>query len=151
LEEIELPLLLGFPFLGSRLLSMSRRWNSDARFAVGIERAANSHLNGLLSIVNRLPKTALDQGAPIATNVIASIIDWFGNSHGGNMARDDLLFFKADSFSVQDHQRKQMEDEIASMDGNRLLNTNVGDLVSYIMDKFRIDVPVLDEANMNAD
>jgi hypothetical protein len=41
----------------------------------------------------------------------------------------DLLFVEADSFSVQDHQRKAVEAEIADMDGNRLLNTNVDDLV----------------------
>ena len=37
------------------------------------------------------------------------------------------------------------------MDGNRLLNTNVDNLVSYVVDKFRIDVPELDEANMTVD
>lgn len=67
------------------------------------------------------------------------------------MGRDDILFFKADSFAVQEHQRKAAEIEIAGMDGNRLLNTNVEDLVSYVVDKFRIDVPELDEANMTAD
>ena len=44
-----------------------------------------------------------------------------------------------------------MESEIATMDGNRLLNTNVDNLVSYVVDKFRIDVPELDEANMTVD
>ena len=67
------------------------------------------------------------------------------------MARDDLLFFNADAFAVQQHQRQAVEAEIANLDGNRLLNTNVDDLVDYIVDKFRIDVPELDEANMVAD
>jgi len=67
------------------------------------------------------------------------------------MGRDVLLFFKADAFSVQERQRRAVETEIAGMDGNRLLNTNVDDLVGYIVDKFRIDVPELDEANMKAD
>jgi hypothetical protein len=67
------------------------------------------------------------------------------------MGHSDLLFFDEDSFAVQQHQRAACETEIASMDGNRLLNTNVDDLVTYFVDKFRIDVPVLDEANMNAD
>jgi hypothetical protein len=68
-----------------------------------------------------------------------------------NMGRDDLLFFKADASAVQEHQRKVAETEIAGMDGNRLLNTNVDDLVAYIVEKFRIDVPELDEANMTVD
>jgi hypothetical protein len=63
----------------------------------------------------------------------------------------DLLFVEADSFSVQDHQRKSVEAEIANMDGNRLLNTNVDDLVGYVVEKYRIDVPELDEANMSVD
>jgi hypothetical protein len=67
------------------------------------------------------------------------------------MARDDLLFFKVDSFAIQEHQRKAVESEIAGMDGNRLLNTNVDDLVAYIVEKLRIDVPELDEANMTID
>lgn len=67
------------------------------------------------------------------------------------MARDDLLFYKADSFAVQEYQRNAIATEIAGMDGNRLLNTNVDDLVAYVVEKFRIDVPDLDEANMNVD
>jgi hypothetical protein len=67
------------------------------------------------------------------------------------MGRDDLLFFKADSFSVQERQRRAAEAEIADIDGNRLLNTNVDDLVAYIVEKFRIDVPEVDEDNMTVD
>jgi hypothetical protein len=67
------------------------------------------------------------------------------------MARDELLFCKGDAFSVQEHQGRAMGAEIAGMDGNRLLNTNVDDLVTYIYEKFRIDVPVLDEAHMTAE
>jgi hypothetical protein len=58
----------------------------------------------------------------------------------------DLLFVEADSFTVQDHQRKGVEAEIGNMDGNRLLNTNVDDLLAYVVEKYRIDVPELDDA-----
>lgn len=54
------------------------------------------------------------------------------------MGRDDHLFFQAASFAVQEHQRKEMKPAIAGMDGNRLLNTNVDDLVS----KFAEATPV---------
>jgi hypothetical protein len=67
------------------------------------------------------------------------------------MPYSDLFFSDEDSFAVQQHQRTAVESEIAGIDGNRLLNTNVEDLVSYIVDKYRIDVPVLDEANMTVD
>jgi hypothetical protein len=67
------------------------------------------------------------------------------------MARDHYLFVQADSFAVQEHQRQQVDSEIASIEPNRLLNTNVDDLVSYIVEKYRIDIPVLDEENMNID
>lgn len=67
------------------------------------------------------------------------------------MGRDDHLFFQADSFAVQEHQRKEMDAVIAGMDGNRLLNTNVDDLVSYFAENHRIDVPLLAEANMSVD
>jgi hypothetical protein len=67
------------------------------------------------------------------------------------MRRDNFLFSGADSFSIIDAQGKQLEAEIAGMDANRLLNSNVDDLVTYFADKYRIDVPVLDEAGMMAD
>lgn len=44
------------------------------------------------------------------------------------MGRDDHRFSQADSISVQEHQRKEMEAKIAGIDGNRVLNTNVVDL-----------------------
>ncbi len=67
------------------------------------------------------------------------------------MAHSDLLFSDEDSFAVQQHQRAALESEIAGIDENRLLNTNVEDLVTYIVDKYRLDIPVLDEANMSVD
>jgi hypothetical protein len=67
------------------------------------------------------------------------------------MARDDILFFRVDAFAVQDRQRKAVETEIANFDGNRLLNTNVDNLVDYIVEKLRIDVPELDEEHMVAE
>jgi hypothetical protein len=67
------------------------------------------------------------------------------------MAHSDLLFSDEDSFAVQQHQRAALESEIAGIDENRLLNTNVEDLVTFIVDKYRLDIPVLDEANMSVD
>jgi len=67
------------------------------------------------------------------------------------MARGDYLFVETDSFAVQEGQRKGMQSEIGSMEGNRLLNTNVDDLVTYFSEKFAIDVPDLLEDKMSVD
>lgn len=67
------------------------------------------------------------------------------------MARSDLFFSDEDAFAVQQHQRAAVDSEIAAIEGNRLLNTNVEDLVNYIVERYRLDVPLLDEANMTVD
>jgi len=67
------------------------------------------------------------------------------------MPHSDLFFSDENSFAVQQHLKAAVESEIAGIDGNRLLNTNVEDLVTYIVDKYRLDIPVLDEANMSVD
>ena len=54
------------------------------------------------------------------------------------------LFSGRDWFDVERNQKKLLEEEVASMDGNRLLNTSVDDLCSYLVDKYSIDdVPTL--------
>ena len=55
------------------------------------------------------------------------------------MARGNHLFCDVDSFRLQDAQRRAMQAELASMDGNRLLNTNGDDLVAYFVGKFGIE------------
>lgn len=49
----------------------------------------------------------------------------------------DFLFNSIDWFSVERHQRKRMTDEIDGIDANRLLNTSVEDLCTYLADKYR--------------
>lgn len=68
-----------------------------------------------------------------------------------NRGRPNYLFSKADWFSVQEHQRKSMLDEIARYDGNKLLNTSVEDLSKYFAEKYKIDVPILREDEIRAD
>jgi hypothetical protein len=46
------------------------------------------------------------------------------------MPYSDLFFSDENSFAVQQHQRAALESEIARIDGNRLLNINVEDLVT---------------------
>ena len=65
--------------------------------------------------------------------------------------QSDYLFCGTDWFSVAESQRRTLQSEIDSMDGNRLLNTSVDDLCDYFEDKFRIDIPKLDEDQIVAD
>lgn len=67
------------------------------------------------------------------------------------MAREDYLFTGADWHSVDRHQRQQMVAEIEKVDPDRLLNTSVDDLALYFSEKYKIDVPVLDEENLTVD
>lgn len=53
--------------------------------------------------------------------------------------RDELLFHKGNMFAVVDHQGKQADQAVDQIDGNRLLNTSVEDLVTYFYDKFKIN------------
>lgn len=67
------------------------------------------------------------------------------------MQQRNYLFTNVDWFSVQDHQKKQLNDEVAGFDGNRLLNTSVDDLSEYFEKKYSIRVPVLRESEIVAD
>ncbi len=67
------------------------------------------------------------------------------------MAPRDYLFRGPDAFTVQQSRRQQMRAEIASMDANRILNSNVDDLVTYFARKFEVEVPELLEDGMVAD
>ena len=63
----------------------------------------------------------------------------------------DYLFAEGDAFAVQKHLQHHLDAEIAQLDSNRLLNTNVDALVDYFVEKYRVDVPELDESGMQAD
>lgn len=67
------------------------------------------------------------------------------------MASNDILFFEYDWFSVAENQKKALREEVASYDGNLLLNTSVEDLVDYFVKKYRIEVPSLDRDGIVAD
>jgi hypothetical protein len=57
--------------------------------------------------------------------------------------QNGLLFWKADINSVMDAQLRNAIGEIQGIDPDRLLNTPVDDLVTYIAEKYRIEVLVL--------
>lgn len=53
------------------------------------------------------------------------------------------LFSDADWFSVERNQLQKMVEEIAALNGDRLLNTAVDDLARYFELKFKVEVPTL--------
>jgi len=53
------------------------------------------------------------------------------------------LFSNASWHDVERHQLQEMQKAIAGLDGNRLLNTSVEDLVLYFENKFQIEIPNL--------
>ena len=53
------------------------------------------------------------------------------------------LFNNADWFSVERNQLQKMVEEIAAVNGDRLLNTAVDDLARYFESKFNVEVPSL--------
>lgn len=59
--------------------------------------------------------------------------------------RDEYLFHGPEWFVVAEHQKHSLQSEIDAIDGNRLLNTSVDDLCGYFEEKFRINVPLLQE------
>jgi hypothetical protein len=56
---------------------------------------------------------------------------------------DDTLFFKYDLSLIIENQRNEMIKELDGMSDERLLNTNVGELETYCIEKYQIDLPVL--------
>lgn len=55
----------------------------------------------------------------------------------------EYLFSNASWHDVERHQLQEMQKAIAALDGNRLLNTSVEDLVLYFENKFQIEIPTL--------
>lgn len=77
----------------------------------------------------------------------------FGESAQGDgrMSEDRLLFGGVSAIQFHTQQATAMQDEIAGLDDDRLLNTNVDDLITYLVGKYSVDVPTLDVGGMEAD
>lgn len=67
------------------------------------------------------------------------------------MSKEGYLFTGPNWHSVDRHQRQQMSAEIERVDADRILNTSVEDLAAYFAEKFKIEVPTLDEDNLVVD
>lgn len=67
------------------------------------------------------------------------------------MRHDDYLFIKYDLHGVIEAQEKAMNEEIDSIEGNRLLNTNPEELVNYFKEKYLLLAPKLIEDKISVD
>ncbi|WP_396616288.1 hypothetical protein ACHZ97_00670 [Lysobacter soli] len=64
------------------------------------------------------------------------------------MAREDYLFLGRDWHAVDQGQRQALLDDVARLDPDRLLNTSIADLMAHMVEKYQIDVPVLEESEI---
>ena len=55
----------------------------------------------------------------------------------------NYLFSEYDMHALLEGRREALRKEVASIDGNRLLNTSVADLCAYFVDNFQLNSPVL--------
>jgi hypothetical protein len=67
------------------------------------------------------------------------------------MRENNYLFSKVDWHSVDRHQRDQLCNEVAGLDGDRLLNTSIDDLCKYFENKYCVNVPTLHRDDIVAD
>ncbi|MEY9109331.1 hypothetical protein ABH999_005527 [Bradyrhizobium yuanmingense] len=63
----------------------------------------------------------------------------------------DLLFCKVSMHDVMHHQEQAAMAAPASINDNVILNTPTDDLVEQLLERFRLDVPVLERENAEAD
>ena len=67
------------------------------------------------------------------------------------MTDKNFLFSEYHWFSIDQHQRVQLQEEVANLDGNRLLNTSMDDLCAYFVEKYRADIPILKKDEIEVD
>jgi hypothetical protein len=64
---------------------------------------------------------------------------------------EDYLFCNVDWFAIAENQKRTLIEEVRRFPEHQVMNTSVDDLCSYLVQKYSIDVPVLDEAGIQVD
>lgn len=67
------------------------------------------------------------------------------------MREPNYLFTNYDWQRVQEYLKQKLKDEVANIDGNRMLNTSTDDLCKYFVEKYGVTVPILYEDDITAD
>jgi hypothetical protein len=68
-----------------------------------------------------------------------------------SMSGEEPLFSQGNLTSVLEHQRRKMREEVEQYDGNKLLNSSVGDLAAYFVEKHRVEPLSLQEHGISVD
>jgi hypothetical protein len=63
----------------------------------------------------------------------------------------EYLFSNVSWHDVERHQLQEVLKAVAALDGNRLLNTAVEDLVAYFVEKFQVEIPTLLTEDISVD
>ena len=63
----------------------------------------------------------------------------------------DYLFSNADWFSVDQHQRKALQDDVSSINGDQLLNSPTQELATFLAEKYQVNVPTLKRDDITVD
>ena len=58
---------------------------------------------------------------------------------------NNALFVDYDLRNSLENQEREMYEEIENIEANRLLNTNVDELVTYFFKKYKVEAPQLDK------
>ena len=64
---------------------------------------------------------------------------------------ENILFSKYGWSDVAKHQKAKLKEKVAQIDGNRLLNTSVDDLCTYLVEEYSVNVPTLNREEIVAD
>ncbi len=67
------------------------------------------------------------------------------------MSEQNHLFSQNDWNDIIENQKKKLKEEVAKIDGSKLLNTSLDDLCDYFYKKYLIDVPILNKDQMFVD
>ena len=65
--------------------------------------------------------------------------------------RNNTLFSHIDWFSFKEYQITQLKEEVSNLDKNHLLNTPLDKLCAYFVEKYCIDIPVLNRKETKVD
>ncbi len=64
---------------------------------------------------------------------------------------DDLLFYQFDLHAIIGNHERALRDEVNSLSENEVLNTSQEDMIHYLVEKYRFDVPSIHEEGIRAD
>lgn len=62
--------------------------------------------------------------------------------------RDKRLFSNVDIYNVLEHQKAEVKKEVYALESNYLLNASETDLIQWLVDKLRLDIPEINDSDI---